>query len=58
MLTSASLKDVERSHSLVKCAFLDFIMIQCNMEHIFLTYYIEVENNVPQILKERAAARG
>ena len=40
------------------CAFLDFTMIQYNMAHIFLDFYLEAEDNVPQILKERAAVRG
>ena len=38
--------------------FLDFTMIQCNMAHVFLDYYVEAEDNIPQILKERAAADG
>ena len=36
--------------------FLDSTMTQCNMAHAFLGYYMEAEDNVPQILKERAAA--
>ena len=57
MLTSASLEDVQRSHSLRTCLFQDFAMIQCNMAQVFLDYHMEAEDNVPQILKERAAAR-
>ena len=35
--------------------FLDFSIIQYNMAHAFLDYYIEADDNIPQILKERAA---
>ena len=37
--------------------FLDFTVIQCNVACIFLEYYREADDNVPQILKERTAAR-
>ena len=56
--TSASLKDVQRSHSLGMWALLDSTMTQCNTAHVFLDHYMEAENSMPQILKERAAARG
>ena len=58
MLTSTSLKYIRRGHCLGTCAFMDSTMIQCNMAHVFLAYYMEAEDNVPQILKERAAVRG
>ena len=31
---------------------------QCNMAQVSLDYYLEAEDSVPQILKERAAMRG
>ena len=37
---------------------MDFNMIQCNTAHVFLDYYMEAEDNIPQVLKERAIARG
>ena len=58
MLTSASLKDIWRGHCLGTCAFLDPTMIQYNMAHAFLEYYMEAEDSTPQLLKERATARG
>ena len=33
-------------------------MIQSNMAHTFLDYYMEADDTIPQILKERAAAGG
>ena len=56
--TSASLRDMWRGHSFGTCAFPDFTIIQCNMAHVFLDYYMEAENNIPQTLKERAVVRG
>ena len=58
MLTAVSLEDRQRSHCLGTCVLLDFTMIQCNTAHVFPGYYMEAENNISQILKERAAARG
>ena len=40
------------------CASLDSTTIQCNTAPVFLDYCMEAEDNVPQILKERAAMRG
>ena len=58
MLTSASLKDIWRGPSLGTCAFLDSTITQCDMAHSFLDYYyMEAEDNVPPILKERTAVR-
>ena len=56
--TSASLKDVRRSHYLRTCAPLDFTLIQCNTAHTFLNHSREAENNAPQVLKEKEAVRG
>ena len=39
-------------------SFLDFTMIQRSTAHVFLDHYMEVEDDEPHILKERAAARG
>ena len=36
---------------------MDYTMIQCNMAHVFLNYYMEAENIIPQILKDRAPER-
>ena len=47
-----------REATLGMCAFLDSTTIQCNTAPVFLDYYMEAEDNAPQILKERAAARG
>ena len=55
---SASLKDMQRSHSLGTRASLDSTIIQCNTAHVFLNHYREAENTTLQTLKERAAARG
>ena len=49
--TSASVKDIQRSHCLGTCVFLDSTTIQGNIAHVFLIHYMEVEYNVPQILK-------
>ena len=54
----AALTHVQRSHSLGTCASLDSTMTQCNTAHVSLNHCMEAEDNVPQILKERAAARG
>ena len=54
---SASLKEVQRNHSLGTCASLDSTMTQYSTAPISLNYYMEAEDSVPQILKERAAAR-
>ena len=54
----AFLEDIQRSHSLGTCASLNPPMTQCNTAHVFLDHYMEAENSMPQILKERAAARG
>ena len=56
--TSASVKDIQRSYSLGMCASLDSTMIQCNTAPASLNHYGEAEDNIPLILKERAAARG
>ena len=40
--------DIWRGHSLGTCAFLDFTMIQWNMAHVFLDYYMEAEDNIPR----------
>ena len=37
--------------------FLDFTMIQCTIAHAFLDCYMEADDSIPQILKERAAVR-
>ena len=47
-----------KGHPLGKGAFLDSTTIQCNMAHGFLGHHREAEDNVLQILRERAAARG
>ena len=57
VLTSASLRDIRRSHSLGTHDFLDFTTIQCNMAHIFMDSHLETKDNISQILKKRAAAR-
>ena len=38
-------------------SFLDFTVMQCTTAHAFLDSYVEAEDSVPQILKERAAVR-
>ena len=40
------------------CAFPEFHHGPEHMEHAFLNYNTEAGDNVPQILKERAAVRG
>ena len=42
------------SHSLGTRASLDSTMIQCNMAHVSLDHYMEAEDNIQQIQKERA----
>ena len=58
MQTSVSLKDGQRSHCLGMCVSLNSTMIQCNIAHVSLNYHLEAKDNVPQILKEIAAATG
>ena len=55
--TSASMKDIWRSHSLGICASLDSTRIQCNTAHVSLNHYMEAKDNIQQILKDRAGAR-
>ena len=57
-LTSASLKDIRRGHSLGMCDFLDSTTILYNIAYVFLDQYKEADDKVPQILKERDSARG
>ena len=55
--TSASVKDAWRRPSLGTCASLGSTMIPFNVTHVFPNHYMEAEDNVPQILQERPAAR-
>ena len=48
--------DIWRGHSLGTCAFPGSTIIQCNVAHVFLNYFMEVKDNIPQIIKEKAAA--
>ena len=39
-------------------SFLNFTVIWCTTAHAFLDCYLEADDTIPQILKERAVVRG